>query len=65
MSVKPIKLTESEQEQLRIIIRKGSDWRARDRAETILMLPEGRTVFAVTENKVLCRKQFGNAGEDV
>ncbi|MFA5921277.1 MAG: hypothetical protein WC856_08290 [Methylococcaceae bacterium] len=38
MSVKPIELTESEQEQLRIIIRKGSDWRARNRAETILML---------------------------
>jgi len=45
MSVKPIELTESEQEQLRIIIKKGSDWR--DRAEAILMLSEGQTVFSV------------------
>jgi hypothetical protein len=49
MSVKPIELTESEQEQLRIINRKGSTWRARDHAETILMLSEGLTVFAVAE----------------
>ncbi|HEY8159622.1 MAG TPA: helix-turn-helix domain-containing protein [Methylobacter sp.] len=53
MSVKPIELTENEQEQLKIIIRKGSDWRARDRAETILMLSEGQTVFSVAEKQVV------------
>lgn len=51
MSVKPIELTEDEREQLLSIIKKGSDWRERDRAETILMLSEGQTVFAVAEKQ--------------
>lgn len=49
MSVKPIELSESEREQLQIIIKKGIDWR--ERAKTILMLSEGQTVFAVAEQQ--------------
>lgn len=51
MSVKPIKLSESEREQLQIIIKKGIDWRERERSQTILMLSEGQTVFAVAEQQ--------------
>lgn len=51
MSVKPIELSESEREQLQIIIKKGIDWRERERAKTILMLSEGQTVFAVAEQQ--------------
>lgn len=51
MSVKPIELSENEREQLQTIIKKGSDWRERERAQTILMLSEGQTVFAVAEQQ--------------
>lgn len=51
MSVKPIELSEGEQEQLQVLIKKGSDWRERERAQTILMLSEGQTVFAVAEQQ--------------
>jgi len=44
-------LSESEREQLQIIIKKGIDWRERERAQTILMLSEGQTVFAVAEQQ--------------
>lgn len=49
--VKPIELSEAEREQLLAIIKKGSDWRERERAQTILMLSEGHTVFAVAEQQ--------------
>lgn len=51
MSVKPIELSENEREQLQTIIKKGSDWRERERAQTILKLSEGQTVFAVAEQQ--------------
>lgn len=51
MSVKPIELSEIEREQLLTIIKKGIDWRERDRAQTILMLSEGQTVFKVAEQQ--------------
>lgn len=51
MSVRPIELSEIEREQLRTIIKKGSDWRERERAQTILMLSEGQTVFVVAEKQ--------------
>ncbi|MDT8453503.1 MAG: hypothetical protein RQ936_12430, partial [Gammaproteobacteria bacterium] len=38
MRVRPIELSESEREQLQLIIKKGSDWRERERAQTILMV---------------------------
>lgn len=47
MSVKPIELSEIEREQLK----KGSDWRERERAQTILMLSEGQTVLTVAERQ--------------
>lgn len=51
MSVKPIELSESEREQLQIIIKKGIDWREQERSQTLLMLSEGQTVFAVAEQQ--------------
>jgi hypothetical protein len=44
-------LSESEREQLQIIIKKAINWRERERAQTILMLSEGQTVFAVAEQQ--------------
>jgi len=44
-------LNESEREQLQIIIKKAINWRERERAQTILMLSEGQTVFAVAEQQ--------------
>ncbi|MGZ5526729.1 MAG: helix-turn-helix domain-containing protein, partial [Methylomonas sp.] len=33
------------------IIKKGSDWRERERAQTILMLSDGQTVVAIAEQQ--------------
>jgi transposase len=49
-----IELTESEGDCLRKIIKKGSDWRERERAETILLLSSGKTVKQVAEQQKLC-----------
>ncbi len=43
--VTPIELNNSERESLQPIIKKGSDWRDRDRAETILLLSFGCLVM--------------------
>lgn len=51
MSVRSIELSEIEREQLRTIIKKGSDWREWERAQTILMLSEGQTIFVVAERQ--------------
>ena len=51
MRVKPIELSESELDQLQRIIKKGSDWRERERAQTILMLSDGQTVVAIAEQQ--------------
>lgn len=51
MRVKPIELSETEREQLQIIVKKGSNWRERERAQTILMLSDGQTVIAVAEHQ--------------
>lgn len=51
MSVKPIELSEIERERLLAVVKKGSDWRERERAQTILMLTEGQTVFVVAERQ--------------
>lgn len=53
MKAKPIELSESEREQLQTIIKKGSDWRERDRAQTILMLSTGQTALEVAERQGL------------
>lgn len=51
MSVRPIELSEDDRKELQTIIKKGSDWRERDRAQSILMLSEGQTVIAVAEQQ--------------
>lgn len=49
-----IQLTEIESDCLQMIIKKGSDWRERERAETVLLLATGRTVKEVAEQQNLC-----------
>jgi len=51
MRVRPIELSERERAQLELLIKKGSDWRERERAQTILMLANGETVIAVAEQQ--------------
>ncbi|WP_427501511.1 helix-turn-helix domain-containing protein [Methylomonas sp. MED-D] len=51
MRARAIELNESEREQLQQIIKKGSDWRERERAQTILMLANGQTVIAIAEQQ--------------
>jgi transposase len=47
---------DSERDCLRTIVKKGQDWRERDRAETILLLAAGHSVQAVAEHQGLCRE---------
>lgn len=54
--VAAIALEDSERECLRAIIKKGADWRERDRAETILLLAAGHSVQSVAEEQGLCRE---------
>jgi transposase len=54
--VSPIPLETSEQACLKAILKKGADWRERDRAETILLLAAGFSVQAVAEQQGLCRE---------
>jgi transposase len=56
MGVKPIELLETDREQLQQLIKKGADWRERNRAETILMLAEGHTVKETAERQRLTRE---------
>jgi transposase len=51
MRVVRVELRETERELLQSIIKKGSDWRERERAETILQLAEGYTSFEVAEKQ--------------
>lgn len=51
MIIRVVELTEEEKIQIQWIIKKGKDWRERERAETIWMLSEGRTVLEVSEKQ--------------
>ncbi len=53
--VAPIELDDSKREILKAIIKKGGDWRERDRVETILLLASGDSIKAVAERQDLCR----------
>ena len=54
--VVPIALADSERDCLKAIVKKGQDWRERDRAETILLLAAGCSVQSVAERQGLCRE---------
>ena len=54
--VTAIVLEASEQACLEAIVKKGADWRERDRATTILLLAAGQSVQAVAEQQGLCRE---------
>ena len=51
-----LELSESDDACLRAIVKKGSDWRERERAETILLLASGASVKAIAEQQRLCRE---------
>jgi transposase len=51
MRVVRVELTKTERELLQNLIKKGSDWRERERAKTILLLAEGQTTFEVAEKQ--------------
>lgn len=51
MRVVRIELTDTDRELLQIIVKKGSDWRERERAQTIFLLSEGYTTFDVAEKQ--------------
>ena len=53
MRVKAIELNETEGGTLRSIIKKGADWRERERAETILALSEGKATAEVAKQQGL------------
>ena len=52
--VKPISLAVAEQAALQEIIKKGADWRERDRAETILLLASGSSIQDVAQQQGWC-----------
>jgi transposase len=56
MSLKPLVLSEEEKEHLGEIIRKGRDWRMRERAETILRLSFGEAAKVIAEVQGICRE---------
>ena len=51
MIIRVVELTNEEKIQIQTIIKKGKDWRERERAETIWLLSEGQTVFDVAEKQ--------------
>ncbi|WP_024297126.1 helix-turn-helix domain-containing protein [Methylomicrobium lacus] len=51
MRVVRVELTDTDRELLEIIVKKGSDWRERERAQAILLLAEGHTTFEVAEKQ--------------
>jgi transposase len=53
MRVVHVELTGTERELLHHLIKKGSDWRERERAESILQLAEGSTSFEVAQKQGL------------
>lgn len=54
--VAPMVLEAGEEACLKAILRKGTDWRERDRAETIVLLAAGHSVEEVAERQNLCRE---------
>jgi transposase len=49
-----IELTESDRNCLQAIFKKGTDWRERDRAKTILLLASGQKIQEVAKQQNLC-----------
>ena len=51
MKHKPLQLSEEETLKLEEIVRKGKDWRSRDRADTLLRLARGDSAKVVAKPK--------------
>jgi len=49
MTIKPLELTASDAEQLKWIVKRGTDWRERRRATVILLLSQGCSVDQIAE----------------
>lgn len=56
MKHKPLVLSEEETLKLEAIVRKGQDWRSRDRAQTVLWLARGDTSQTVAKAQGVCLK---------
>jgi hypothetical protein len=56
-----IELTDRERGGLNAILKKGSDWRERDRAETILFLPPGTASRPWRNGRIYAAKRYGFA----
>jgi transposase len=54
MTHKPLPLTEEERLKLEEIVRKGKDWRSRERADTLLRLARGDSSKEVAEAQGVC-----------
>lgn len=54
--VVPLELDDHQRAGLKALVKKGMDWRERDRAETILLLAVGKSVAEVAEHQGLCRE---------
>ena len=51
MKPKGLSLTEEEREALQKIVKRGSDWRMRERAQTVLYLGEGRKALDIAREQ--------------
>jgi transposase len=51
MIIRRVDLREEEKDELKKLIKKGKDWRERERAETILLLSEGLSVIEVAQRQ--------------
>ena len=56
MKHKPLQLSEEEILKLEEIVRKGKDWRSRDRADTLLRLACGDSTKVLAEAQGICPK---------
>jgi len=52
--VTPIAFEASEEDYLKVILKKSLDWQALNRSETILLLSAGHSIQAAAEQQNLC-----------
>jgi len=52
--VAPLKLDDHQRACLKAIVKKGVDWRERDRAETLLLLADVKSIAEVADHQGLC-----------
>lgn len=58
--VKVLNLCDESKQELRIVIKFGADWRQRERAQTLLLLGEGKTCKQVGQMQGLSPRTVGH-----